>query len=377
MTAHQAQPNPALVPHGPDSSPVAELRRQLIKLAASGHRMPIGTDLVLHEQADPQAVLCDARRLGEVMIAAARRYATPLALPIMDLRLEKSDLLQRLGVSADEVDQFHFSSPPTDEQIAKARSTEDAPFDRRGQANLDAIAHASRNSDLIACGMAIGPFSLMTKLLGDPITAVAMAGMGLTAEDEPDVAMVERAMILACGAVRRSLAAQARAGARAVCICEPAANIMFLSPNMIASGSDIFERFVMQPNLQLARQLNDAHVGLIFHDCGELLDDFVAQFAHRLHPVMLSLGSSRELWLDAKLVPDDVVMYGNLPSKRFYSDSELSVDAVQTMTCQLLSKMKKTGKPFILGSECDVLSVSGCHDLIAGKVQRMLSCQCH
>lgn len=372
-----ADPKLSLAPHGPDHAKVAALREKLIDLAAAGHRMPIGTDLVLHEQPDPDAVLHDAAALGRVMVDAAERYHTPLALPIMDLRLEKSDLLQRLGIPAEAVDSWHFDAPPTDEQMAAARNTADAPFDTRGRANLDAIRFVADHSDRIACGMAIGPFSLMTKLLADPITAVAMAGMGMTADQEPDVAMAERALELACGAVERSLAAQVEAGAQAVCVCEPAANVMFLSPNMIASGSDIFERFVMSPNLAVAAQLNHAGCGLIFHDCGELLDAFVAQFAGRLHPVMLSLGSSRVLWEDARLVPDDVVMYGNLPSKRFYSDHEMPAASVDAITCELLTKMQATGKPFILGSECDVLSVSGCHDLIAGKVERMLHCDCH
>lgn len=357
-----------------DHPAVAELRRKLIALARAGHRMPIGTDLVLHEQADPEAVLRDAEALGRVMVEAAERYDTPLALPIMDLRLEKADLLQRLGIPADAVDTFHFESPPTDDQLAAARDSGDAPFDRRARANLDAIAYVAEQSDRVACGMAIGPFSLMTKLLADPITAVALSGMGLTADAEPDVAMAERAMGLACGTVARSLAAQIEAGARAVCVCEPAANVMFLSPNMIAAGSDIFQRYVMQPNLAVARQLNDAGVGLIFHDCGELLDDFVRQFAERLRPVMLSLGSSRTMWHDATLTPEDVVLYGNLPSKKFYSDGEMPPEAVEAQTRELAGKMAATGRPFILGSECDVLSVAGCHDRIKAKVERMLRC---
>ncbi len=217
----------------------------------------------------------------------------------------------------------------------------------------------------------------MTKLLTDPITPVAMAGMGMTAEVEPDVAMAERALELARGTVARSLKAQIEAGARAVCVCEPAANTTFLSPNMIRAGSDVFERYVMQPNLAVAAQLKDGGVGLIFHDCGELIDPFVADFAQRLHPVLLSLGSPRNLWEDARLVPDDVVLYGNLPSKRFYSDSQMPPAAVEQATCELIEKMKQTGKPFILGSECDVLSVAGSHDTIAGKVERMLHVSCH
>ncbi|QNN23199.1 hypothetical protein HED60_13260 [Planctomycetales bacterium ZRK34] len=373
-------PNPSatLQPHAADHAHVTGLRRRLIELARADHRLPIGTDMVLHEQADPAAVMLDGKALGRVMIEAADRYHTPIALSLMDLRLEKSDLLQRLGVADEQTDTFHFDQAPSDDQMAQAAASDKAPFDPRGRAHLDAIRYVVRQGgERITCGMAIGPFSLATKLMADPITAVALAGMGMSASDEPDVAMVERVLELACGQVHRSLAAQIEAGADAVCVCEPAANVTFLSPNMIAGGSDVFERFVMGPNEVVARQLNDAGVGLIFHDCGELIDDMVRQFAHRLHPVMLSLGSSRVMWHDAELVPDDVVLYGNLPSKRFYSDADLPIDAVESMTRELAVKMKTTGKPFILGTECDVLSVAGSHDMIAAKVDRMLGCSCH
>lgn len=373
MTASSRDP---YAPFASDHERVAVLRGRILDLARTGHRVPIGTDLVLHEQPDPQAVLHDGAALGRVMVEAARRYGTPLALPVMDLRLEKSDLLDRLGVSADQADTWRFDAPPTDEQMALAERTATAPFSRRCRANLDAIAYAAGQQGAIGCGMAVGPFSLMTKLLADPITPVAMAGMGVSGEDDPDVAMAERAMTLARGAVERAIAAQIEAGAHAVVVCEPAANIMFLSPNMIAEGSDVFDRWVMEPNLAVAKQLNDAGVGLIFHDCGELTDGMVQQFAQRLHPLLLSLGSSRVMWEDAELMPDDVVLYGNLPSKRFYSDGEMSPDDVEAMTCELVSRVSATGKPFILGTECDVLSVPGSHVRIRGKVETMLRCRC-
>ena len=53
---------------------------------------PIGIDLVLHEKPDPQRIKPDLQRIvrdgslpGEVAEAAARRYASPLAIPLMDL----------------------------------------------------------------------------------------------------------------------------------------------------------------------------------------------------------------------------------------------------------------------------------------------------
>jgi hypothetical protein len=82
-----------------------------------------------------------------------------------------------------------------------------------------------------------------------------------------------------------------------------------------------------------------------------------------------SLGSSRKLWEDARLVPGTTVLYGNLPSKKFYSDDVISVEQVRALADELIDNMKRVGHPFILGSECDVLHVPGCERQIMKKVR--------
>ena len=119
--------------------------------------------------------------------------------------------------------------------------------------------------------------------------------------------------------------------------------------------------------------LEEAGCDLIFHDCGELINPMVEAFGHRLHPVMLSLGCSRKLWEDAHLVPKDVVLYGNLPSKTFYSDGAMPVEEVARLTAELVEKMKACAHPYIVGSECDVLFVPGAHETIRKKVDAMMS----
>ncbi len=74
-----------------------------LNLARSGLRMPIGADLILHESPDPKALKHDAEALGKVVAETARRFKTPLAFPLMDLTLEKSDLLAFLDVPRDAV----------------------------------------------------------------------------------------------------------------------------------------------------------------------------------------------------------------------------------------------------------------------------------
>ena len=338
-------------------------REYFLELAAAGLRFPIGTDLLLHEQPDPEGILLDGRRLGEVVRLAAERYRTPLAIPLMDLRLEKADLLGQLGVAADDIDKFHFTEAPGGGKIE-----ETAGFSQRNQANIDAVAYIARETSLFPVGMAIGPFSLMTKLLADPITAVAISAGGVTAAEDPGVNLVETCLTLAEAVVARSLRAQVRAGAKAVIVCEPAANRVYISPRALKAGSDIWERYVMQPNLRLRGILEEAGAGLIFHDCGDLIPFMVEQFATRLHPAVLSLGSSRKLWEDAALVPKDVVLFGNLPTKNFYSDEVVPLARVEEMTRELAGNMRAAGHPHILGSECDVLHVPDAAATIRRKV---------
>lgn len=78
------------------------------------------TDLVLHQEPDPEAARCDGRRLGQVVERNARQWGTAPAFPLMDLRLEKADLLARLGVDESTADRFHFPEPfdtPTREAL--------------------------------------------------------------------------------------------------------------------------------------------------------------------------------------------------------------------------------------------------------------------
>jgi hypothetical protein len=348
-------------------------RSWYVRLAESGLAMPIGTDLVLREQPDPETVLTDGEALGRVFLEAAARYGTPLALPTMDLELEKCHLLGLLGIAEDRARTYHFAGSPGEGAVETVRRTAGSRLGAHMAAMTGAISHVAAHSDLVPVGMCIGPFSLMTKLVSDPIVPIAMAGAGVTAEEDDEIRAVEQALEMAIAVALQYIDAQIRAGARAIFVAEPAANKVYLSPNQIEDGSDIFDRYVMKYNRRIRALLAAWDVDLLFHCCGELTDYMVDRFAS-LDPAILSLGSSRGLVEDAALVANDIVLFGNLPSKRFYSDTEITPDEVREMSLDLLARMRATGHPFILGSECDVLSVPGCEAVISGKVAAMMEC---
>ncbi|HEY3268754.1 MAG TPA: uroporphyrinogen decarboxylase family protein [Armatimonadota bacterium] len=351
------------------------MRQFFLDLSADGLRMPIGSDLLLHAHDDPNDIVRDGARLGAVLKETAERFRTPLGVSRMNLELEKSVLLQMLGVPAAEVDKFHFPSAPSDEELAAVDERFDPDLDPRLRAHIDSIAWIAANSDLLPVGMSIGPFSLMTKLLADPIMPIYSAGMGITAAEDPDVAMLERVLEIATRFVLKSLEQQIEAGAKAVLIADPAANKVFISPKQMAAGSNVFERLPIAA-MRRVKALLDAHdVDLIFHCCGELTDSMLTAFT-TLRPVMISLGSSRVLWEDAAIVPKDIVLYGNLPSKSFYSDDLISRAEVEARACTLIAKMREANHPFILGSECDILSVPGCEETLLAKADLLASCAC-
>jgi len=355
-------------------------RQGFLDLAASGLRMPIGTDLVLRARPDAEGILLDAGRLAEVIREAADTYGTPLAVPPMDLAAEKAALLEMMGIQAPDAGAYHFAVLPTREQRERFEGAAGGSVTGDGggsialarlAADAGAVALIAREGRLVPTGMTIGPFSLMTKLLSDPIVAVYSAGEGVTAAEDEDVALVEGLLELSRKVVAWKVGGLLAAGARAIFVAEPAASAAFVSPKQLARDGSAWERFVMAGLRELAAQVRAGGAELLFHCCGDLCGAMVSGFAS-LDPALLSLGSSRALWEDARLVGERTVLYGNLPTKRFHSDGDLGVEEVRRMAGELSARMRETGHPFILGSECDVLSVPGCEETIRRKVRAMI-----
>jgi uroporphyrinogen-III decarboxylase len=289
----------------------------------------------------------------------------------MDLTIEKAALLEMLDVAAADIGTYHFTNWPGDELFARVADRMPRHRNVRLEATCAGVAHIAQETDFVPVGMVIGPLSLLVKLIADPITALFMVGRGRSAAESPPVLLVEKYLELGTRVILWSIEKQLAAGAKAVVVCEPAASTAYLSPRQLAAGADLLECIVLGPNRRIRERITGGGAELIFHCCGELTDDFVRAFV-QLQPVILSLGSSRKLWEDAALVPNDIVMYGNLPTKSFYSDEACPLDKVVAQARDLIERMRATGHPFVLGSECDVLSVPGAHETIRRKVEAML-----
>jgi uroporphyrinogen-III decarboxylase len=341
-----------------------------LDLARRGLRVPMATDLYLHDQTDPEAARRDGGRMAALMARAAADWGSPLAMPLMDLRLEKADLLARRGMDEEQADRFQFEGP-LDAAAREALGRGGAADSAGSQARAEAIRVTAGEGRLVPVGMVIGPFSLTTKLMKDPITPAAMLASGVGPDEEPQVRLLLELLALSLECVTAAVARQLDSGARAMLVCEPTANTAFLSPRMIRAGSNILERLVLEPNERLKARIEQAGADLIFHDCGELIPEMVQAFGHRLRPAVLSLGSSRVLAEDAARVPADVVLYGNLPSKLYYSDTEMPVEAVAERAQGIVAAMRGCGHPHILGTECDVLHVPESAQTIRRKVEAM------
>lgn len=339
-----------------------------LDLARRSLRFPIAADLTLHEQAEPETARRDATILGRVIAESAKRWGCPIGLPLMDLRLEKADLVSRLGLPAEEAERFHFAEPPPD-------TLPERPFPEAHAAAIGAIRWVRAHTALVPCGITIGPFSLLTRLLADPITPLALLARGGDGREDPEIEVALRARKLAMETVERSVGAQLEAGAEVIIVCEPSASTAYLSPRQMRAGGGLFEEFVLAPNRRLRDRIRAAGALLFFHNCGELTDAMVAAFGADLHPEVLSLGSSRDLAADTALAPEDVVLYGNLPTRRFYSDSAMPAEEVVRLTVDLVARMRATGHAHIPGSECDVLHVDGAAETIGVKLAAFMKAE--
>lgn len=336
----------------------------LLDLARGGLAMPLAVDLSAHGMGVAERMQGDGGLMAEVMVATARRFGAPLAVAPMDLRVEKGALGWWLGL---EEEDFHLEGPLEKGVFEELCGRAEEEVSPRMGVLLEALGRVREEArDLIPVGMGIGPFSLLTKVHRDPIGSVFLLGQGMEEEEDEGVGLAVQLLELG----RRLVAAYARrqveAGARAVIVCEPAANTVYLSPRQLEEEEELFERCVMGPCRAVSEAIRGAGGELIFHDCGELTEGMIREFG-KLGAAMLSFGASVDLAEAAALVDKETVLYGNVASKHFPSEAEMPLERVREACADLRARMEGTGHPFILGSECDVLSVPGKEEAIGAK----------
>ena len=83
-------------------------RDYYLQMAKAGTGMVLATDLVLKEKANHEELLNDGDELGKIILESANRYDLALALPFMDLSLEKQWLLTLMGIENSKIEKFHF-----------------------------------------------------------------------------------------------------------------------------------------------------------------------------------------------------------------------------------------------------------------------------
>ena len=343
-------------------------RERWLDIARATPTVPLAVDIACHNLPGIKIRSQKSLPVGPALIRAAARYNAPFIFSKMDLTREQATLARSLGLSEPgDLESFHFNMVPEDGPAAEL-SKKEWFSSKEWEEQLSNVMYAHANSTLPVLGSAIGVFTLITKMMqGEKaIVAVSMHGSGETATGDPDVALLLWLLPICEKVVTQSVTAQLNAGAAGIMIADPAAQVNFIPPSM----PEMFEKFVVEPNRRIRELIERRNADLFFHCCGELVPEYVSEFGHSIHPTVLSLGSSRCLWEDAKVVPKDVVLYGNVPSKHFVS-KELTADAVTRQCRQLRDEMGRIAHPFILGTECDTLHVPGNDAAIDAKLNAM------
>lgn len=169
----------------------------------------------------------------------------------MDLTLEKDILLRTMGVPPELGPGFRFDRAARRSGCSQGdyRDRRPRPPAYQGQLRRAAPDRWGLQGDP-------GRHEHRPVLLADqtpegPYHADLHGRHGLEAEDDDDVALICALLKLSETIIHATCMAQIKAGAKAIFLCEPAANLVLFSPNQIRDGSSVYDDFVIQPNLRL------------------------------------------------------------------------------------------------------------------------------
>ncbi len=259
--------------------------------------------------------------------ALVERYSPDVAFFMMDLSVEAGAVGLPVRYPLNE-------SPTVEEHPVRAVADLNAyrvldPLrDARVVSFIETMRAMKNLPDVIRGAYVIGPFTLAGLMLGATEAAVATL-------DDPD--LVHETLRFAEGVISPYAQALVDAGAQTVAILEPTAS--FLSPAAFAEFSGAYLKRIAKP----------IGVPIILHVCGNTT---------RLIPAMcetevdgLSLDAAVDFPRAAKVVPDDIVLIGNVDPVRVMVNE--TPEGVRKAVRGLLSAMEPYPN-FILSTGCDL-----------------------
>ena len=163
---------------------------------------PVGTDLIMHEEPAPEKIRNDGAALGRVIEKSRSMLAhsvggsadgpAPGDMTSAGSRRSARGPGRHVSLSA---------APLDDAALRRLTSEQPGTICAGSTARNRALAYVHTVPDLVAVGMAIGPFSLATRLMADPISAGAMAGSGVEESESDEVRLLWQCIRIAEAAV--------------------------------------------------------------------------------------------------------------------------------------------------------------------------------
>ena len=272
-------------------------------------------------------ILFNSKAQVETSRALAERFKPDALFQVMDLSVEANALGLQVRFPLNEspsVEDHPVKSPDDLEQFSRI----DILKDGRIMAFLEAMREMKETIDMPIGGYVIGPFTLAGRMMGESEAAMA-------AIDDPSG--LEQIVEFATERILRYGKALVSAGADMIAILEPTGVI--LSPDQFRQFSGKYVK----------RILDGLDTMGILHICGD--SNHIIPYMCETGAQGLSLDSDVDLPKAIELLPEDVVMIGNLDPVACVAQS--TAEEVREASLQLLESMSKYPN-FIFSTGCDL-----------------------
>ncbi len=272
-------------------------------------------------------ILFNSKAQVETSRALAERFKPDALFQVMDLSVEANALGLQVRFPLNEspsVEDHPVKSPDDLEQFSRI----DILKDGRIMAFLEAMREMKETIDMPIGGYVIGPFTLAGRMMGE--SEAAMAAID-------DSSGLEQIVEFATERILRYGKALVSAGADMIAILEPTGVI--LSPDQFRQFSGKYVK----------RILDGLDTMGILHICGD--SNHIIPYMCETGAQGLSLDSDVDLPKAIELLPEDVVMIGNLDPVACVAQS--TAEEVREASLQLLESMSKYPN-FIFSTGCDL-----------------------